>query len=140
MCDCGEKEIRDILLKIFLGNDIHKRLDLSNEFFERFDKRNLAVRKQVGLYEFENIEHGIVCAICVNRKEFLEVYGILFDINKKHKGVKWGTKGMNYEKYARRILTIAEAREGTNRFSNKIKTDEIRKQKGEYDHGHGGKG
>ena len=87
-CNRGEREKRAILLKIFLDNDIHKRLDLSNEFFEQFDKRNLAVRKQVGLYKFENIEHGIVCAICVNPKENLEVYGILFDIYKKHKGVK----------------------------------------------------
>ena len=68
-CDCGEREMRDILLKIFLDNNIHKRLDLSNEFFEQFNKQNLAVRKQVGLYEFENIEHEIVCAICVNLKE-----------------------------------------------------------------------
>ena len=83
----------------FLDNDIHKRLDLSNEFFEQFDKRNLAVRKQVGLYEFKNIKHGIVCAICVNPKGYLEVYGILFDINKEHKGVERGTKGMKFEKY-----------------------------------------
>ena len=55
-CDCGEREMSDILLKIFLDNVIHKRLDLSNEFFEQFDKPNLAVRKQIGLYEFENIE------------------------------------------------------------------------------------
>ena len=47
---------------------------------------------------------------------------------------------MNFEKYAGRILTIDEAREGTNRFSKKIKTDEIRNQKGEYDHVQGGKG
>ena len=65
LCDCGERKMRDILLNIFLDNDIYKRLDLSNEYFEHFDKQNLAVRKQVSLYEFENIEHGIVCAICV---------------------------------------------------------------------------
>ena len=68
-CDCGEMKMRDILLKIFLDNDIHKRLDLSNKFFEQPDKRNLVVRKQVGLYKFENIEHGIVCTICVNPKD-----------------------------------------------------------------------
>ena len=124
LCDCGEREMRDILLKICLDNDIHKRLDLSNEFFEQCGKRNLAVRKQVGPYNFENIEHGIVCAICVNPKEYLEVYGILFDINKTHKGVKRCTKGMNFEKYARQIFTIAEARESTNRFSkNKNRRD-----------------
>ena len=115
-CDCGEREMRDSLLKISLDNDIHKRLDLSNEFFEQFDKRNVTVRKQVGLYEFENIENGIVCSLCVNPKEYLEVYGVLFNINKKHKGVK---RGM-----------LAEARESTNRFSKKQKQTRFENKKG----------
>ena len=67
-CDWGEREMRDILLRIFLEKDIHQRLDLSGKFFEQFNMRNEAVRKQVGLYEFENIKNGIVCAICVNPK------------------------------------------------------------------------
>ena len=130
-CDSREREMRDILLKMFLDNDTHKRLDLCNEFLEQFDQRNLAVRKQVGLCAFENIEHGIVCAICVNPKEYLEFYVILFDINKKQKGVKRGTNGMNFEKYARRILTIAaEARESTNRFSKKQKQTRFENKKG----------
>ena len=70
-CDCGEREIRDILLRIFLDKKIHLRLDLSGEFFDNFSKRNEAIRKQVGLYKFENIEHGIICTSCVNPKEYL---------------------------------------------------------------------
>ena len=141
-CNCGERKMKDILLKIFLDNDIHKRLNLSNEFFEQFDKRNLAVRKQVGVYEFENIKHGIVCTICVNSKEYLEVYGILFDINKKYKSVKRGTKGMNlwYEKYAAREYSRSTRRGKVPIDFRKTKTDEVRKQKGEYNHGLGGKG
>ena len=33
-CDLGEREMREVLLKIFLDNHIHKRLDLSSKFFE----------------------------------------------------------------------------------------------------------
>ena len=129
-CDCGKREMRDILLRIFLDNDIRKRLDLSSEFFTQFGKQNPAVRKQVGLYEFENIEHGIICAICVNPKEYLELYGILFEANKKHKGVKRGTKGMDFDKYASRILTPEDAREGTNRFAKKQKQTRFKNHKG----------
>ena len=68
--------------------------------------RNVTVRKQVGLYEFENIEHGIICAICVNPKEYFELYGILYKTNKKYKGVRRSTKGMDFDKYASPILTI----------------------------------
>ena len=45
------------------------------------------------------------------------------------KGTK-GTKGMNFEKYARPILTIAKAREGTNRFSKKQKQTRFENKKG----------
>ena len=37
---------------------------------------------------------------------------------------------MNFEKYARRILTIAEASEGTNRFSRKQKQTGFENKKG----------
>ena len=61
---------------------------------------------------------------------YLEVYGILFDINNKHKVVKRGTKGMNFEKYAGGILTIYEAREGVNKFSKKQKQTRFQNKKG----------
>ena len=129
-CDCGEREMRDVLLRIFLENDIQRRLDLSGEFFEQFSMRNVAARKQVDFYEFKNIEHGIICAICVNPKEYFELYGILYETNKKQKGVRKGTKGMDFDKYASRILTIEDAREGTNRFANKQKQARFQNNKG----------
>ena len=86
-CDCGERKMRDILLKIILDNDIHKWLDLSNEFFEQFNKRNkLLERSSVSTSsKISNTE--------LLPQGYLEVYGILFNFNKKHKGVKRGTKG-----------------------------------------------
>ena len=38
-CDVGEREMRDIVIKVYLDNDIHHRLDLSGEFFEQFVTR-----------------------------------------------------------------------------------------------------
>ena len=90
--DCCETEIKDVLLRIFLDSKIHLRLNLSGEFFERFGKRNNSIRKQVALSEFENIEHSIICRICVNPKEYFQLCGILYETNKKHMGVKKGTK------------------------------------------------
>ena len=87
-CDCGKQEMTDIILKIFLENDIQHRLNLSGEFFKHFDKGNEAVHKQVSLYEFENIEHGFVCIVDVNPKEYFKFYVILYETNNKHKGVR----------------------------------------------------
>ena len=80
--DLGEGETREVLLKLFQDKDIHKRLDLSSGFFEQFGKINESIRKQVGLYEFENIEHRTICAICANPTEYFELYGILCKVNK----------------------------------------------------------
>ena len=80
--DLGERELRNVLLKVFLDNDIHKRLDLSSEYFEQFNKHNVSIRKQVSFCEFENIEHGIICAIYVNLKEYFQLYGIFYETNK----------------------------------------------------------
>ena len=121
-CDVGEREMRDILIKIFLDNYIHHMLDLSVEFFEHFGKRKEAIQKLVGLYEFENIEQGIICTICVNPKEYFELYGIYYETNKKHKGVCNGTKGVDFDNYASRILTIDEPRDGTKRSAKKQQT------------------
>ena len=128
-CDVSKREMRDIL-KIFLDNDIHHMLDLSGEFFEQFGKHNQAIRKQVGLYEFENIEQGIICAICVNPKEHFELYEIYYETNKKHKGVRKGTKGMSLDNYAGRILTIDEACDGTKCFAKKGKQTRFQNKKG----------
>ena len=46
-CDVGERELRNVFLKVFLDIDIHKRLELSSEYFEQFNKRNVSIRKQV---------------------------------------------------------------------------------------------
>ena len=117
--DCGEREMRDVILRIFLENNIYQRLNLSGEFFEQFNMRNVAVRNQVGLYEFENIEHGIIYAIRVNPKEYFELYGIFYGSSKKHKGVRKGTKDIDFDKNASCILTAEDASEGNNRFANK---------------------
>ena len=43
--DCGEREMRYVLLRLFLENNIYQDLNLSGEFFKQFNMRNVAVRK-----------------------------------------------------------------------------------------------
>ena len=84
----------------------------------------------MGLYEFENIEQGSICAMCVNPKEYFELYGMYYETNKKHKGVRKGTKGMDLDNYAGRILTNDEACHGTKRFAKKQKQTRFQNKKG----------
>ena len=128
-CNLGVREMREVMLKLFLENDIYYRTDSSHEFFEQFEKRNKKVRKQVGLYEFENIEHGIICSINVNPKEYHELYGIMYETNKKQEGIQKGNKGMNFDNYASRKLSPDDVREGTNRFAKKTSKHIFRTRK-----------
>ena len=68
--------MRDILLRIFLDNVIQHRLHLSDDFFAQFYKKIETVRKQISFYEFNNIEHGMICAICISSKEYFELCGL----------------------------------------------------------------
>ena len=81
------------------------RLDLSDEFWKQFEVQNVTTKKQMGLFEIENIDHPNVCTIAVNPKEYFEKFKNR-NINKKHKGVKKGTPGMLFENYAARIKRL----------------------------------
>ena len=52
--------------------------------------------EQVGLYEVENINNANILTIAVNPKEYFEKHKD-YSVNKKHKGVKRNTPGMDFE-------------------------------------------
>ena len=59
----------------------------------------------MGLYEIESIDNPGICTVAINPKEYFEKFKDR-NINKKHKGVKRDTKGMNFESYATRITPL----------------------------------
>ena len=65
------------------------------------------VKKQMGLYEIANINNSNICTIAVNPKEYFKKFKTR-SINKKHKGVRRDSPGMNFESYAERIKLLRE--------------------------------
>ena len=84
------------------------RLDLSDEFWKQFEIYNVNTKKVMGLYEIENIDNQNICTIAVNPKEYFEKFKNR-KINKKHKGVRKDTQGINFESYAMRINMLRES-------------------------------
>ena len=105
-CSITEDRARDIIFEILILK-LADRLDTSHEFFERFFCRNLANKKKVGLYEVESVDNPNVVTIAVNPKEYLEVFRNK-ELNKKHKGIKKSTPGMNFESFSTRIMDTRE--------------------------------
>ena len=56
----------------------------------------------MGLYEIQNIDNPNICTIAINPKEYFEKFKNR-KINKKHKGVRRDTPGINFESYAEKI-------------------------------------
>ena len=69
--------------------------------------KNPKVKKQLGLYEIENIDNANLCTTVVNPKEYFEKFKEKV-INKKHKEVIQIFRGMNFESYTGKITPLRE--------------------------------
>ena len=101
-----EDEARDLIFEILLQKLGH-RLDTSHKVFDKFSCRNKSTKKKVGLYEIESIDNANLVTIAVNPKEYIEIFKSK-NLNKKHKGIKKTTAGMDFESFASRIMDVRE--------------------------------
>ena len=92
-CFVAESEARNIIFQCLKKSKILKRLDLSDDFWKKIDVYDHSIKKQMGLYEIENISNQNICTIAINPKEYFEKFKDR-KINKEHKGVKRDTPGM----------------------------------------------
>ena len=102
----SEDDARKLIFEILLLKR-SDRLDTSHEFFYQFFCRNESTKQRVGLYEVESIDNANLVTIAVNPKEYIVIFKSK-EINKKRKGVKQSTPGMNFESFASRIIDVRE--------------------------------
>ena len=121
-CIVDELTARNIVFEVMITSKILKRLDLSDDFWAQFNVQDKKLKKQVELFEAENINKANVITIAVNPKEYLEEFED-YSINKKHKGLKLGTRGMNFDAYCSKLASV------TGYFDNQIKPTQKIKQK-----------
>ena len=103
--DLPEQKFRDIIFKNIVATKIYKRFDSFYEFWDIFGFRKKSIRKKLGYCEIENIDNPCLVTITVNLKEYLKVLKKL-KLNKKHKGIKKGSSGMDFENFANRIKSL----------------------------------
>ena len=65
------------------------------------------IKKQIGLYEVENIGNTNILTIATDPKEYSEKHED-FSVNKKYEGLKKNTPGMDFQVYAERLTTLHE--------------------------------
>ena len=108
-CLLKQNEIDDLILKILIM-ELKARLDLSDEFYDKFNVRTPQTKKEMGLFAFEQVGKKIKLCLASNPKEYVEVYddgGGDEDTNFKHKGIRKDSKGMNLKEYAKKLEDLS---------------------------------
>ena len=95
-CTLPESEARKVIFECMIKSKNLNRLDLSDNFWKEYNVYNNSTKKQIGLFEIESIDNQNICTIAVNPKEYFEKFKNR-KINKKHKGVRRDTVGMDFE-------------------------------------------
>ena len=106
-CNVPESESRKIIFEVLKQSKTAARLDVSDQFWAQFGMHNPKAKNQLGLYKIQNIDNANVCTIAINPKEYFEKFKDR-GMNKKHKGVKWNTRGVDFESYAGKITLLRE--------------------------------
>ena len=68
----NDSESRKTIFEILKQSKSAKRLNLSHKFWQQFKMQNEILRKQMVLYEIENIHDANICTIALNPKEYFE--------------------------------------------------------------------
>ena len=122
-CVVDEINSRKIIFEVLISSKLIDRLDLSDDFWSDFNVQNKKLKKQVGLFEIESINSPNIITIAINPKEYREEFDNLSN-NKKHKGIKKGTPGMDFDAYFSKLYNITDYSESIFK-NNKKKPQKI---------------
>ena len=103
--DIPEPKFREIIFEIIVATKLYKRFDSSHESWDTFGARKLNRKKKLGYYEVESIDNPCYVTIAVNPKEYFEVFKNYRE-NKKHKGIKKGSLGMEFNNFTGKIKSL----------------------------------
>ena len=135
-----DSQLRDALFEVIINNCISHRFDTSHKFWEKYSVGNESLRKKLGYFLIENTDDPCTVTAAVNPKEYFEEFESQV-VNRKSKGLRKGTAGMEFEDYAKRINSIKEIeafgqlpmeKQKQNRFAmknNEMMLEEIEKSK-----------
>ena len=95
----------EIIFKVIAASKIYNRFDSFNIYWEKFGARKGNLKKCLGYFEIEHIDNHCFVTVAVSPKEYYESFEEN-SFNKKHKSIKKGSPGMDFENYTDRILAL----------------------------------
>ena len=67
-CAVDKRKSRQIIFEVMIKSKIFSQRDLSDDFWDQFGVQNEKLKKQVGLFEIENINKANISTIELNPK------------------------------------------------------------------------
>ena len=65
----SKKESRNLIFKMLLQSELHKRLAASDKFYDQFGCRNTNLQQHEGLYAVESIDNPKIITVAFNIKK-----------------------------------------------------------------------
>ena len=65
-----KKKSRDVIFEALIKSKLLERLDLSDDFWSRFNVQNKKLKEKVGLFEIENTDNIKILTLAKNPKEY----------------------------------------------------------------------
>ena len=94
-----------MIFDVLVVSKVINRLDLSDDFWAQFGVQNKKLKKQVRLYEIDSIDNPNILTVSIYPKEYFEKYRDKTS-NKKRKGLKKDTHGMDIDAYLSRLSSL----------------------------------
>ena len=69
-----DSQFRDVLFEVIINNDILRRSDTSEKFWEIQSVSNESLRKYLGCFLIKNIDDPCIVTVAVNSKEYFEEF------------------------------------------------------------------
>lgn len=95
----------EIIFEVITASKIYDRFHSSHKYQDKFNVKKEDTHKCLDFFEIENVYNPCFLTIACNPKEYDKMFKNKC-INKKHKGIKQGSPGMNFENYTERLVSL----------------------------------
>ena len=102
-----DEKFRDIVFDVIVKTDLEDRFDTSHPFWDNLGVRDKTLKKKLGYYRIEHIDNPCQIVLAIYPKEYSD-YFKNEKSDKKHKDVKKGSPGMEFEDFVHRLHLLNE--------------------------------
>ena len=119
-----DSKYRDVIFEVICKNKVLERFNTSHTFCEKLSVRDESLKNKIGYFEVEHIDDPCYVTIAVNPEGHIKKFES-DKINKKHKDLKKGSRGMDIQNFGKRINPVKDIQKFFVVKNNEMSVQEI---------------